>query len=105
MVLMETITIFWYFVFRLLLQLIPSKDNKSLKSIRMCRVIPGIIALPLVTNLYWTYYIDYMSRWVPGTWEMSPMPVTFFVAWIIFLVTDSLYQFHMISKIPESNTQ
>ena len=93
-------TIFWYFVLRLSLQLTSMKD-RSMKSKRMYRVILGVVAFPLVTIFYLTDLINYIVNWVPDTWALPPIPVAWFLACIVFLVTDSLYQFHMISKIPE----
>lgn len=105
MVLLEMATMFWCFVFRLLFQFFRSEDISIMKSIRMIRVFPWILSLPLLTIFYLTDIFNYIAFWIPGTWAMQPMPVTYFLAWIIILVTDSLYQFHMISKLPESNAQ
>lgn len=103
MVLLAQGAMFWCFFFRLVLQF-QSFENKSMKSIRMYRVILWIISLPIVMIFYLMDISIYFIDWTPGTWAIRPMPVTFFLVWIIVLLTDSLYQFHMISKIPKSNT-
>lgn len=92
--------IYLYFGIRGILQVWIPRGSITIKK---CRVVLGIISLPLVTLMYLTELYIYIINWVPGT-PMAPMPVTYFLAWIIFLVTDTLYQFHIIVKISESNT-
>ncbi len=75
-------------------------------TIKKCRVALGVLWLPLETIIYLTEIINYMIYWSPSPWAMPPpMSIEYFLVWIIFLVTDTLYQFHTISKIQKSNTQ
>ncbi len=74
-------------------------------TIKKCRVALGVLWLPLETIIYLTEIINYMIIRGPASWAMRPIPVEYFLVWIIFLVTDTLYQFHTISKIQKSNTQ
>ena len=91
-------TIYGYIILRLSLQLTGFSD-RSMQEKRMYRVILGIVAFPLVTIFYLSDVINYIAIWVPGSWALPPIPVAWFLAWIIFVVTDLLYQFHKISKI------
>lgn len=91
-------SIILYFGIRFVLQVWIPRGSITIKK---CRVALGVLWLPLVTIFYWNYLISY----VPGSFMMAPMPVTYFLAWVVFVVADTLYQFHTISKIPESNTQ
>ena len=74
-------------------------------TIKKCRVVLGIVSLPLVSIVYLDELIFYINNYRPGSWALVPIPVAFFVAWIIFLVTDTLYQYYSILKMSESNTQ
>ncbi|TET06330.1 MAG: hypothetical protein E3J86_15080 [Candidatus Thorarchaeota archaeon] len=67
-----------------------------MKSERMYRVILGIVSFPVVT----IFYSSEVINWVPGTMALPPMPVAFFLIWLVFVVTDLLYQFYMMYKIP-----
>ena len=98
----DSVAIVLYFGVRGILQVwIPRGSIK----IKKFRVVLGIVSLPLVTIIYLDELIRYLSIWPPSDWALKPTPVVFFLAWIIFLVTDTLYQFHTISKIQKSNTQ
>lgn len=89
-----------YFGIRIILQVWIPRDSITIKK---CRVSLGIISLPPISLFYLSELIYYFDNWRPDSWALKPMPVAFFLAWVIFLVTDSLYQFHMISKTPKSN--
>ena len=91
-----------YFGVRVILQVWIPRGSITIKK---CRVVLGIVSLPVISTYYLSEIIEYMSIWVPGILAIPPMPVAFFLAWIIFLAIDTLYQFHVISKIQESNTE
>jgi hypothetical protein len=91
-----------YFVTRGILQVWIPRGSITIKK---CRVVLGIVSLPLVSLFYLSELTLYIANWSPGGWALKPMPVEFFLAWIIFLVTDTLYQFHTIHEISESNTE
>ena len=98
---LELNVIFLYLVIRGILQFwIPT----DLITIRKCRVALGIISLPLISLWCLSELLFYIENWPPGDWGFNPIPVPFFLAWVIFLVTDTLYQYYKIFKIPESNT-
>jgi hypothetical protein len=97
----DTLAIALYFGVRGVLQVwIPRGSIK----IRKFRVVLGIVSLPLVTIIHLDELIRYLSIWPPSDWALKPTPVVFFLAWLIFLVTDTLYQYYRILNIPESNT-
>jgi hypothetical protein len=70
---------------------------RGLKSIKKYRVILGIIWIPLESITYLNEIITY----VPGTFCCPPMPSEIFLAWLVFVVVDILYQFHVITKMSE----
>jgi hypothetical protein len=72
-----------------------------MKRIRTIRIIPGIISLPIISIAYILNVLNYIEIWRPGIWAIAPLPVTIILGWIMFVVVDTLYQFYMISKIPD----
>ena len=99
--LLSIYTILLYFGIRGILQVWIPRGSITIKK---CRVALGVLWLPLVTTIYLTEIIN-LIIWVPGTWALHAMPIEYFLVWIVVLVTDTLNQFRIISKIPESNTQ
>ena len=100
MTLIETSVIFIYFVIRFCFQIYNLNGVESTDGIRKHRISLGVLWLPLETIVYWNAIVEDD----PCDLCAPPMPVTWYLAWVIFVVTDLLYQFHMISKIPKSNT-
>jgi hypothetical protein len=93
--------IFIYLGIRFVLQVwIPRGSIKIKKS----RVALGVIWLPLESIIYFTEIINYMIIWTPGSLALPPMSVWIFLIWLAFVVADTLYQFHVVSRIPEPNT-
>ncbi|TFG28758.1 hypothetical protein EU528_10750 [Candidatus Thorarchaeota archaeon] len=101
MALIEQIVISLYFGIRFILQFWIPRGSITIKK---CRIVLGVLWLPLGSAVYLIETIRYISIWTPGSLALPPVPVAFFVAWIIFLVADTLYQFHTISRIPKSST-
>lgn len=100
MVLAE-ITIFLYLGIRVILQVWIPRGSITIKKYR---VILGMLLLPLGSLVYLIEVINYIIIWVPGSLALPPMPIVYFLVWIIILVPDTLYQYHTISKIPKSST-
>ncbi len=98
---LEINAIFLYLVIRGILQVWIPRDSITIKK---CRVALGIVSLPLISLFCLSELIFYIENWSPGSWYWKPIPVPFFLAWVIFLVTDTLYQYYRILKIQESNT-
>ena len=98
----DRVAIILYFGIRGILQVWIPRGSITIKK---CRIVLGIVSLPLVSIIYLDELIFYINNYRPGSWALVPIPVAFFVAWIIFLVTDTLYQYYTILKISESNTQ
>ena len=73
-------------------------------TIKKCRVALGVLWLPLGSLVYLNELIYFISIWYPASWALAPMPVYLFLTWVAFLVTDTLYQFQVLSNIPESDT-
>ncbi len=101
MALIEQIAICMYFGIRFILQVWIPRDSITIKK---SRVVLGIVSLPLVSIVYLTEVINYMAIWTPGSFCCPPIPVTFFLAYVIFLVPDTLYQYYQILRIQESST-
>jgi hypothetical protein len=99
--LIEQIAIYMYFGIRFILQVWIPRDSITIKK---CRVVLGIASLPLVSIVYLTEVINYIAIWVPGSFCCPPMPVAFFLAYVIFLVPDTLYQYYRILKVSGSTT-
>jgi len=94
----ETIPIFFYFVFRIFLQFYNRDGLLSIDTIRKYRIILGALWLPLGSLVYLNSLIYFITHWYPGSWILGPLPVPYFLAWIIILVTDYMYQLLMLSK-------
>lgn len=98
---LELPVIFLYLGIRGILQVWIPRDSITIKK---CRVALGIVSLPLISLFCLSELIFYIENYRPGSWALKPLPVPFFLAWVIFLVTDTLYQYYRIVKISESNT-
>ena len=94
MTLVEIGVILLYFGIRFILQVWDSDGVRTGGAIRKYRIVLGVLWLPLETLVYWNSILED----VPCDFCGSPMPVTWYLAWIVFLVTDLLYQFWMLSK-------
>lgn len=68
---------------------------RGLMSIKKSRVVLGIIWIPLESITY----LDELVTYVPGTFCCPPMPSEIFLAWLVLVVVDILYQFHVITKM------
>ena len=97
---MEINFIFLYLGIRGILQVWIPRD---LVSIRKSRVALGIVSLPLISLFYLSELFFYIENHREGGWMLTPMPVSFYLVWLIFLVTDTLYQYYRILETSESN--
>ena len=97
MPLAELFIIGLYFLFRLILH---SDEVVSIDSSRKYRILLGIIWLPILTGSYWLSILDYD----PCSFCAPPLHISIFLGWLVFLVTDCLYQLLMLSKNAETAT-
>ena len=86
-----------YMAIRLILQ---GDATIAIDSSRRFRILLGVLCLPLVTVSYWVSLLDYD----PCTFCAPPLNITIFLGWLVFLVTDCLYQFQMLSETVETTT-
>ena len=100
MAIVEQIAVFLYFGIRFFLQVWIPRGSIAIKK---SRVVLGIISLPLVSIIYLSEIINYMAIWTPGSFCCPPMHIVFFLAFVIFLVPDTLYQYYQILRIPEES--
>jgi hypothetical protein len=85
--------IFVYAVLRWIFHEQLDQDRKQVNTIRWIIVILNVLALLFSTILY---MYDVCS-WTPFSFCTPPFPVFGFVAWIIWLVIDTLQQFNRLN--------
>ncbi len=85
-----------YFAIRLIIHLV---KNITPNSARKYKIMLGIFWIPVGTLSYWFSLVDY----VPLSFCLPPMHIVGFLGWIIYIVTDSLYQLFMISRNPDTD--
>ncbi len=88
MAFVDIILIYIYFIFRFIFQI------KSTPIMRKERILLGIFWLLLETLVYWISIVTDD----PCDFCGAPMPVFWFLVWLIFVVIDVVYQFMMLSR-------
>jgi hypothetical protein len=86
-------TVFTYAVLRWIFHEELNEDGKQVNKIRRNIVILNVLALFLSTILY----LYDVGCWTPSALCTPPFPVFGFVAWIIWLVIDTLQTFNMLN--------
>ncbi|MFX1482269.1 MAG: hypothetical protein ACFFCP_03670 [Promethearchaeota archaeon] len=88
-------TIGFYFVVRVALHF---DETRSKDSVARLVIIWGAICFAVGTAFYWMAVLNY----VPCSMCFPPIPIVVYLAWVTFLLADSLYQLLVLSRVRES---
>lgn len=103
---LDVIPIYFYFGGRLFLQAYNGKGSIAINTVRKYRIAFSMILLLLESWIYLMGTISYNAYIAehPDSWMIGPLPVPFFLLWLVILVSDTFLQLLLLYRLPKKDS-